>query len=137
MPKKNTWKSPEQIRAEREAKQVQDFPAAVKIMDTPLGKALRKPGATFRYWTNSSPANAWIESKSGDIVFHSDENDYKCPVRDAFQTLRSFMDKVDSDMGQGGYAYTLSQEFIARIDQHKLDVKTPAAKNISRPRSRI
>lgn len=127
MARKNTWKSPSERKAEREADQAEHFDDALKIMDTPLGRALRKPGVTFCYWSNSSPANVWVESKKGTHLFHSDENDYKCPVKDAFRVLRSFLDDAPSDMGTGGDAYVLSPEFIAQVDQLKLDAKTAPA----------
>ena len=137
MAKRGKWQSTDEIRAEREARQAEWFPAALKVMETPLGRALRKPGVTFNYWSNSTPANIWVENKRGTQLFHSNENDYNCPVRAAFKTLRSFLDDADNDLGAGGESFVLSPEFITKVDQFNLDAKTEPVKKIARRGPRL
>lgn len=98
------------------AKRLED---ALKLLNTPVGRALLRDGTTLRRWSNSVPANYWVESKTGRMLFHSDRDNPRCPVMSAYASLRPFL-VLGAAHGGSEEVGRLGPEIIAEHTRRKL-----------------
>lgn len=101
---------------EDQAKRLEE---ALKLLNTPVGRALLRDGVTLRRWSGSNPANYWVESKTGRMLFHSNRDDPRCQVISAYGTLRPFLELTTA---QGGSEQVgrLGPELVAEHKRRKL-----------------
>lgn len=105
----------------------------LKLLNTPIGRALRKPGATLRRWKNSSPANVWMETARGPYLEYPPQ-DGALSVREFFAQAHPYLNRLDRPNPQGEMVYFIPDGLVAALKEKNMNTRLPKPSKSTAPK---